>query len=561
MEDGPSSRMSPAWAPAFAGVVCSKTGKRTIKPASLLNRTLLTLALLAPTPAFADPDLAAYAKARAADADGAVDLAAASYARALAAAPRDPVIAIRAYREALEAGDTALATRAAAVLDATGVAPSDAALFPLAEAARRGDTKAADAAIAKLATGPLVVLVPALTAWTAFASGGDPATVLGLGGKDPVAGRFAGETRALLLIAAGRTDEGIAALDTGGRIPNDLRVAAAQLLFGRHQDEAARKLLAGRDPTFVALRDGASAKPTLGFGVSRLLVRVASDLASATPTPLSIALTQAALTADPSYDRARILLADALGKGGAVARALTVLDGVDAKSPFYGAAAAERIVILTTAGNDTEALAIAATRATREEADAYDWQRYADLLITADRPAEAIPYYRRVIDTGEDGQGWAAWLQYGGALDQAGRWPEAREALAKAVARAPNQPLALNYLGFARVEHGEDVAGATRLLAHAATLDPNNASIIDSLGWAYHLSGNTARALPLLERAAAAEPANTEIGEHLGDAYWTLGRRYEARYAWRAAQLTAVGDGVLRLTGKIADGLLAGARR
>ncbi|RZM08686.1 MAG: hypothetical protein EOP68_11090, partial [Sphingomonas sp.] len=65
----------------------------------------------------------------------------------------------------------------------------------------------------------------------------------------------------------------------------------------------------------------------------------------------------------------------------------------------------------------------------------------------------------------------------------------------------------------------------------------------------------------LLERAASSEPTNAEIGEHLGDVYWTLGRRYEARYAWRAAQLTATGDDAPRLATKIADGLPAGARR
>ncbi|MEG3165780.1 tetratricopeptide repeat protein [Sphingomonas sp. PB2P19] len=527
-----------------------------------MYRSLLILAMtLTPTAAFADTgDLSAYVKARAAEADGAVEIASSNYARALADAPDSPVIAIRAYREALQAGDIALTTRAAAVLDAAGVAPADAALLPLAQAARRGDIKAMEAATARLATGPLAMLVPALSAWTAFARDGDPAAPKTDAG-DPVARRFASETHALLLIAAGRTDEGIVALTTEPRMPTDLRVAAAQLLFGRGKDDSARTLLAGRDPTFVALREGASAKPTLGFGVSRLLSELASDLASGSPTPLSIVLTQAALLADPDYDRARVLLGDALGKGGAPDRALAVLDGVGAKSPFASAAAAERIIVLTGADRDAEALAVAAARAGRAEANAYDWQRYADLLVTADRAADAVPYYRRVIDTGEQGDGWAAWLQYGGALDQAGRWPEAREALEKAVARAPRQALALNYLGFARVEHGEDIAGATRMLARAAALDPDNASIVDSLGWAYHLSGNTPRALPLLERAAAAEPTNTEIGEHLGDVYWTLGRRYEARYAWRAAQVTAAGDDAPRLAKKLAGGLAAGARR
>ncbi|WP_416366424.1 hypothetical protein [Sphingomonas aurantiaca] len=83
-------------------------------------------------------DLSAYLKARAADAAGRPDLAAASYAKVLAAAPDDPVVAIRAYREALEAGDMPLAARAAAVLNRAGVAPADAALLPLADAARAG---------------------------------------------------------------------------------------------------------------------------------------------------------------------------------------------------------------------------------------------------------------------------------------------------------------------------------------------------------------------------------------------------------------------------------------
>ena len=66
---------------------------------------------------------------------------------------------------------------------------------------------------------------------------------------------------------------------------------------------------------------------------------------------------------------------------------------------------------------------------------------------------------------------------------------------------------------------------------------------------------------PLLERAAQAEPANTEIGDHLGDAYWSIGRNYEARYAWRAALLTAEPTETARLTAKIANGLPPNPRR
>ncbi|MEG8056318.1 tetratricopeptide repeat protein [Sphingomonas sp. 22L2VL55-3] len=393
-------------------------------------------------PATAAPaDLSAYLKARAADAAGRPDLAAASYAKVLAASPDDPVVAIRAYREALEAGDMQLATRAAAVLGKAGVAPADAGLLPLAEASRRGDTKAASAAVATLATGPLVVLAPSLYAWVAHAERRDPEPSLAVAAKDPVANRFATETRAL--------------------------IAAA---------------LPGQ---------------TLATGVSRLLARLASDLAAGEPSPLSIALTQAALRADPSYDRARILLADALARTKTVDRALAVLDEITPKSPFAAAAAAERIDILAAADRDGEALAAAKNRVDQKDADAADWQRYADLLLTTGNPAEAATWYAKIIAAdGAKGGTWGAWLQYGGALDQAGRWPEARDALEKAVARGPAQPLALNYLGFAQVEHGDDIPASIQLLERASRIDPTNASITDSLGWAYHLSGDTTRALP-----------------------------------------------------------------
>ncbi|MEG3169410.1 tetratricopeptide repeat protein [Sphingomonas sp. LB3N6] len=451
-------------------------------------------------------DLSAYLKARAADAAGRPDLAAASYAKVLAASPDDPVVAIRAYREALEAGDMPLATRAVAVLNKAGVAPADAALLPLADAARKGDTKAANAAIATLATGPLVVLAPSLYAWVAHAEGRDPEPSLATAAKDPVANRFATETR--VLIAA------------------------------------------------------APAKQPLAIGVSRLLARLASDLAAGEPSPLSIALTQAALRADPRYDGARILLADALARNKVVDRALAVLDEIDPMGPSAAAAGAERIDILSNAGRDGEALAAAKNRIDQQGAEPADWQRYADLLLTTGNPAEAATWYQRIIAAdGDKGGTWGAWLQYGGALDQAGRWPEARDALEKAVARGPAQPLALNYLGFAKVEHGDDIPASIRLLERATRLDPTNASITDSLGWAYHLSGNTARALPLLETAAQAEPTNAEISDHLGDAYWSTGRNYEARYAWRAALLTAEPTETARITAKIANALPPKARR
>ena len=71
--------------------------------------------------------------------------------------------------------------------------------------------------------------------------------------------------------------------------------------------------------------------------------------------------------------------------------------------------------------------------------------------------------------------------------------------------------------------------------AHA----PDDASITDSLGWALYKRGRLAEAIEVLSRAAKADPTQAEIREHLGDALYKAGNRFEARYAWSAALITA----------------------
>lgn len=519
------------------------------------------LALIAATPAEArTPDLLAYLQARAADGDGAASLAAQRYADVLAATPGDTGVAAHAYREAISAGDLKLALDSAAALGTA--APPDADLMILASAAAHRDLAAADAAIARIGKGQFAVMAAPLAAWAAFARGGDPLPLLAAAREDSVARRFAGETRALILIAQGHHAEGLAtvrAMLGTGQSSEDLRVIAARLLIGAGRVAEARGLLTGNSPPIAALRarPGSGAKPTLGFGVSALFTRIASDLIVGPPGPLPLVLAQAAVMADPDNDRAKLLLAHSLSRtglngSGQTDRALATLATVANDSPYAEAARSGRIQILASAGRTDEALAEAAALARNGDIPAL--QRHADLLMTADRPAEAAPVYRRLIDKSDGKADWSAWLQYGAALDEAGDWPRAHRALAEAVKLAPEEPLALNYLGYAQIVHGEPVGPAQALLEKASKLKPEDAAITDSLGWAYHLSGEPRRALPLIERAAVASPTDVEVNEHLGDVYWAVGRRVDARYAWRAAQVAAEAETVARLATKIANG-------
>jgi Flp pilus assembly protein TadD len=171
--------------------------------------------------------------------------------------------------------------------------------------------------------------------------------------------------------------------------------------------------------------------------------------------------------------------------------------------------------------------------------------------------AEAFGQAAALVEAGGPGSpAWTLHLLRGGALERANRWAEAEPVLERALALAPNNPVVLNYLGYARLERGADLAGAEALIAKASALRPNDPSITDSLGWAQFRRGRYGEAIATLTRAAAGDPGQAEIHEHLGDALYAAGRRFEARFAWEAARVVAEDEEVAgRIRGKLANGL------
>jgi len=496
--------------------------------------------------------LTAYAQARAADADGHVTGAAQGYALALAARPSDPVIAVRALRQALAAGDMALARRAGAVLRAADVAPPDLDILAFSDAVVARDVTAQRAALDRLAESPLGFLGPLLAGWVDL-----PAPVVT---TDPgaIPRRYAAENAALRLLATGQTIQGIAATrsllsTTGGDA--DFRLNAAQLL-ARSDRDAARALLAGNDPVLARAAEtlGRGSKGDARFGVSRLFARMAGDLSAEGTEALTIMLSRSALLLDPGYSRARIALADALARDDAVAEARATLASIPAGDPFASSADALGIVILQRAGDLPGALGLAREQATRRNASTASLRRYADLLLESNQPAEAAQIYARALAQAGSTADWTLYLQRGAALDRSGDWAGALPMLRQAVELAPQEPVALNYLGYAQVDRGENVVEATRMLERAHALAPTDPAIADSLGWARFRAGNLAAALPLIEGAVRQAPDDVEINEHLGDLYWAAGRRVEARYAWSAAAVSASGPDAARLATKLANG-------
>ena len=99
----------------------------------------------------------------------------------------------------------------------------------------------------------------------------------------------------------------------------------------------------------------------------------------------------------------------------------------------------------------------------------------------------------------------------------------------------PENPEILNALGYTWLEQGKNFAKAKEMIAKAVEKAPDNGYIIDSFGWAFYLSGDYAKAVSMLELALELEPANATINDHLGDAYFKVGRVREAGYQWQKA--------------------------
>lgn len=128
---------------------------------------------------------------------------------------------------------------------------------------------------------------------------------------------------------------------------------------------------------------------------------------------------------------------------------------------------------------------------------------------------------------------------------EAGHSDESLRYMRDVLARNPDHPGALNYVGYTLAEQGRDLEEAERMITRALEQRPDDGYITDSLGWVYYMrakplleSGDPAqeqrgralllRAIQELERAAQLTGGDPVISEHLGDAYRMLDDKPEA---------------------------------
>jgi tetratricopeptide (TPR) repeat protein len=119
-------------------------------------------------------------------------------------------------------------------------------------------------------------------------------------------------------------------------------------------------------------------------------------------------------------------------------------------------------------------------------------------------------------------------------LEQAGHVHESVEALEHMLSERPDDPTLLNALGYTLADHTLDLSHAETLIRRALAVMPDNPAALDSLGWVRFRQGDAKGAAETLGRAYALGH-DAEIAAHWGEALWVSGDRSAARKVWAAA--------------------------
>ena len=156
-----------------------------------------------------------------------------------------------------------------------------------------------------------------------------------------------------------------------------------------------------------------------------------------------------------------------------------------------------------------------------------------DILTRAGRYQDAWDVYTLALQQMPDNPQ----LLYARALvaERLDRLDEALADLEKMVKANPEDPEALNALGYTLVDRTHRVEEGMKLIRKAYAKRPDDPAIMDSMGWAWYRLGEPEKALEFLQKAWHRFP-DAEIGAHLGEVLWVLGRQEEARRIWQEAR-------------------------
>ena len=351
-------------------------------------------------------------------------------------------------------------------------------------------------------------------------------------------------SQARALNAAGRKDEALKELKALSDLNGGFETGPIAL--------AILDLEAGRDigPLLTPKQESARAliEPSFGF----FQRQGAEDVAE-------IYLRLAALI-DPKSDKGQFWLARLMDQIGRSDDAKALYSGVDAGSPYDVQAELSLATVYLREDDDEKALALLEKSYARNPINATR-QTLGRVRVFRENYAAALPIYDALVKSLSD-EALKADVEplyfRGICYERLKQWDKAVADFRRVLEIDPENPDALNYLGYTWVDRGENLTEAFEMIRKAVRLEPESGAITDSLGWAHYKLGQYDEAKIHLEKAVVLTPASATIVDHLGDVYWKLGRFREAGYQWeRALDFDPTDEEEIAIRRKLEGGLEA----
>ena len=156
----------------------------------------------------------------------------------------------------------------------------------------------------------------------------------------------------------------------------------------------------------------------------------------------------------------------------------------------------------------------------------------AQLLRDANQLGESIRLLNEALDRFPDNTD----LLYEQAMvvEKNNQFDLMEQSLRKIIALTPDNQHAYTALGYSFAERNVRLPEAYDLIKKALSLAPDDAYIMDSMGWVEFRLGRLESAEEILRRAYAIKP-DAEVAVHLGEVLWMRGREEEAKKLWRIA--------------------------
>lgn len=505
--------------------------------------------------------------------------AAAFYGSALAHDPENEVLVEQAFLMELSAGNHDKTSFLAEKLIELQPQHRLARMFLGLEAYKKGDFDAAERHFKTASSGPIGELTASLMrAWLKVAEKKVPVALELL--EKPKQAEWAQfylrYHRALISDIAGRTSQ---ARSSYQRVfKQDSRTLRTTIAYARHAAHAgdrklARSILREYDrrsstdphPLSAELMDDVSSRKPVGLlidnatdGMAEVLYGLGEALTTDGGVSIGIIYLQMSLYLAPDQPLALAALAQSYETIRNYAQAIATYDRIPKGTPLQDAIDIRKALNYNLQDQPDEAKKLLEKVADRSPDDLAPLDALGNIMRARKRYDEAIVHYTRALKLigKPEKRHWTFYYSRGTCYERTKQWPKAEADLKKALELSPDQPLALNYLGYSWIDQGRNLREGLKLIKKAVSLKPDDGYIVDSLGWAYYKLGRYDDAVSQLERAVELRPDDPVLNDHLGDALWRVGREREARFQWdQALSLNPEPDEVSKIKKKLAEGL------